>query len=312
MAKDNLSQLKKTPGLSAPLVKLLILFILVVCSTIYVAQRDIQALEVTGAVIPVKPVVKPRLFADIPIVLPTASPSPTLKPTPTDEVPAPGDYCLEVPMLYYHHIEPLAQAKSEGHGQLTVDASIFDIQMNYLVTHGYQTMTSSDVVDALRNHTTLPPKSVVLSFDDGYTDIYTYAYPLFKKYNVHADLMIATGLVGNPDYLTWDQIKDMAGNSLIHIYNHTWSHAALGILPKDKIEFEVNTAEQQIQDHLGIKPLVFTYPYGSMSSLAIQTLQSLGYTGGLSTVGGKLQCESHIMSLHRNAVGNTSLVSYGL
>ncbi|HZE86567.1 MAG TPA: polysaccharide deacetylase family protein, partial [Methylomirabilota bacterium] len=207
---------------------------------------------------------------------PTSSPSAT--PTSTQAVAnlsgnvAGGDFCLNVPVLMYHHVQPLDEANRLGHAQLTVDSGIFDQQMSYLVSRGYQTISSDQLVVALLGRQQLPANSIVITLDDGYDDAYNYAFGIAKKYNINLDLMIPSGLMDNPGYMSWGQLKEMAGNNLIHIYDHTWSHADLGHATQDKIEYEVQTSQSQLQSQLGKVSNVFVYPYGTFSHLAISIL----------------------------------------
>jgi len=238
-----------------------------------------------------------------------------LAETPTKQVllnsGSQRDFCLNVPMLLYHHVQPLAEAKEQGHAQLTVDSGIFDEQMQYLVSNGYNTISSDQVVNALLAHHQLPAKSIVVTLDDGYDDAYNYSFPIAKKYNVNLDWMVPSGLLGNPGYMTWDQLKEAAGNSLIHIYNHSWSHAALGNVDTAKLDQEVMVSNQQLESSLGKKITLFTYPYGTFSETTIAYLKEHGFIGGISTINGTQQCESYIMTLHRTHIGNAPLSSYG-
>lgn len=244
-----------------------------------------------------------------PTLIPTSTPTPTsiLRQVPDQA----SGFCLHVPVVYYHHIQPLDIASKLGHAQLTVDSAIFDQQVSYLVSAGYQTISADDLVHALLTHQQLPGKSIVLTFDDGYDDIYSFAYPILKKYNAVGNLMIPTGLLNNPGYLTWGQLKEMSGNKLIHVYNHTWSHASLGGASKDKIESEVTTASTQLQSNLSITVDVFAYPYGSYSSLAIQILREHNFTAAFTTVPGSWQCDSELMTLPRIRIGNAPMRAYG-
>jgi hypothetical protein len=154
---------------------------------------------------------------------PTAKPL-TVKKVPTQTLPislAPSEttvaaspsagsgYCVTVPVLYYHHVQPLPIALLHGNTKLTVSDTIFATQMQYVASHGYTTITAEALVQAIRDHAQLPPKSLVITLDDGYHDNYTYAYPIFQKYHLTANIMLATGLVGKNDYLTWDEINEM-------------------------------------------------------------------------------------------------------
>jgi peptidoglycan/xylan/chitin deacetylase (PgdA/CDA1 family) len=221
-----------------------------------------------------------------------------------------SDYCINLPILFYHHIEPIADAQKQGHAQFTVDARIFSQQLEYLQEHGYHTVDLEIVVDAIRNHTTLPDKSLVLTFDDGYVDAYTYALPLLKQHNMTGSFMIPTGLMNNPDYMNWDQLKELATS--MSVYSHTWSHANLPSDNHEKQEFEISHAQQELRDNLGKNTNIFTYPYGSFNNEVISLLQQHGYVAGLSTLPGTEQCESYLMTLHRTRIGNAPLFSYGL
>lgn len=243
--------------------------------------------------------------------LTAATPTPTLEPKQVLAVEAQNDFCLNVPILLYHHVQPLDEARALGHAQLTVDSGIFDEQMAYLVAQGYTTISSDQVVSALLAHQQLPQKSIVVTLDDGYDDAYNYSFPIAKKYNINLDWMVPSGLLNNPGYMTWDQLKDASQNSLIHIYNHSWSHAALGDVDNAKLDQEVVLSNQQLESGLGKKISVFTYPYGTFSTSTINYLKEHGFVGGISTINGTQQCESFIMTLHRTHIGNAPLSSYG-
>jgi peptidoglycan/xylan/chitin deacetylase (PgdA/CDA1 family) len=213
----------------------------------------------------------------------------------------------------YHHIQPEETAKSLGQTSLTVDSGMFDQQMAYLAASGYTPIWANELVDALRNHSGLSGKPILITMDDGYADNDTFALPILRKYNIKANLMLASGLVGsNSDMLTWGQVNDMKGSGLVYITNHTWSHWPISNGPQNKIDSEIDTAQSQIQQYTGQSVNIFTYPYGSFNNNAIQTLQRKGYAGAFSEIPGQYQCDSFIMTLHRTRVGNTSLAYYGI
>lgn len=244
------------------------------------------------------------------LTLPSSTPTPTLIPTPTP-VPLVG-YCLNVPVLMYHHIQPNAEAQENGQSALSVDNGEFDLQMGYLMSRGYSIISAQQLVDALINHSGLPSKSIVVMFDDGYRDIYTYAYPILQKYHITANLAVATGLVEGANYVTWSQIEEMSRSGLMHMINHTWSHYAITQGSSDKVRFEIATAKQQLQDHTGQNMNTFVYPYGAINSRAIAALRQEGIQGAFSAIWGHWQCDSFLMALHRTRVGNVPLSYYGL
>jgi peptidoglycan/xylan/chitin deacetylase (PgdA/CDA1 family) len=242
---------------------------------------------------------------------PLISPYPDVTITPTP-VPLTG-FCLHVPILTYHHIQPEAVAKELGQTSLTVDSGVFDQQMAYLVASGYTPIWANELINALLTHSQLPGKPVMVTMDDGYADNAVYALPVLQKYGIKANLMLISGLVGgNSDMLAWEQVNQMKGSGLIYFTNHTWSHYGIANGPQSKIENEIDTAQGQIQRYTGQTVNVFTYPYGMFNNNAIQTLQRKGYIGAYSTIPGQYQCDSFIMALHRTRIGNGSLSSYGI
>lgn len=223
-----------------------------------------------------------------------------------------NDFCLNAPVLFYHHIEPYEIAKAAWHEQFTVDSAIFDAQMAYLSQKGYHSITAEELALAVLSGSPLPQKAIVLTFDDGYADFYKYAYPILNKYGMKGNLMISTGLLENPNYLTWAQLKEMQTSGNIFAYNHTWSHASLTKSSREKVEYEVQTAKKQLEDNLGKPQKIFTYPYGNYDSQSESYLAKSGFIAAFSTNPGTLQCKSYAMSLHRTRIGNSPLSTYGL
>jgi peptidoglycan/xylan/chitin deacetylase (PgdA/CDA1 family) len=171
---------------------------------------------------------------------------------------------------------------------------------------------ANELVNALLAHSQLPGKPILITMDDGYADNDTYSLPVLKKYGFKANLMLASGLVGaNSDMLNWSQVNDMKNNG-VYVTNHTWSHYSINHGTQDKIESEIDTAQNQIQQYTGQTVNIFTYPYGAFNSNAIATLQRKGYLGAFSEIPGQYQCDSFIMTLHRTRIGNTSLSYYGI
>jgi len=223
----------------------------------------------------------------------------------------PAGFCLNVPILMYHHIQPQSIAAQKWQTALNVDTTVFESQMAYLINSGYQTISLDQLVQALENQQKLN-KVAVLTFDDGYRDFYTYAFTIFKKYNLRANLFISTGLVENEDYLTWDQLKEMYSSGLVSAYNHTWSHANLALASQVKMGSEIQTAQRQLADNLGTSPKIFAYPYGQINQNIINYLSQNGFLAAVSTIQGKNQRKSNIFSLQRIRIGNSHLRSYGL
>src|SRR5689334_9879392 len=94
--------------------------------------------------------------------------------------------CAVVPTLMYHHVEDTALAKAEGHAQLTDDTKFFRKHMQYLKDKNYTVISMQDLVDFFNTGKKLPPKPVLLTFDDGYIDFFTDAWPILKEFGFKA------------------------------------------------------------------------------------------------------------------------------
>ena len=266
-----------------------------------------------------KQVINSKAFASS-LVKVTEFATPTQPPTPTPTVTPTPDYgyCLNVPVLMYHHTMPWGIAMQKGQTSLDVDSGIFDQQIGYLATHGFTFIFAEDVIHAIKNHTALPPKSISVTLDDGYDDVYAYAFQTLKKYNAKATVMVPTGLLGNSSagnsYYNWGQLQEMVNSGLISVGNHTWSHYPMGSKDATKDQYEVTTAQQELQQFLGKNPDVFAYPYGTnaLNTRIWSLLQHDGFAGAFSTIGGTVQCESYIYALRRTRVGNIPFPAFGI
>ncbi|MBA3723744.1 MAG: polysaccharide deacetylase family protein [Candidatus Levybacteria bacterium] len=221
------------------------------------------------------------------------------------------DYCIDVPVVTYHHIQPLEMAEKLGHKVLTVDNQMFENQIKYLSENGYTALDAHDLVYALQTQTPLPEKSIIITIDDGYDDNYTYAFMVAKKYQFIMNFMIPTGLIGKSGYMQWEHLQELKESPYATIYNHTNSHAPLGYITKDNIINEVTTANEQLALHLGLENKIVTYPYGAYDDEAVQTLQELDISAAFSTDNGRTHCLSNIMKLPRMRIGNAPMNFYG-
>jgi len=259
-------------------------------------------------------VIKQTFFTPKLVTIAVISPYPTNYPNNNNVPPQKNlGFCLYVPVLTYHHIQPENEAIYKKQTSLSVDNGMFDQQMAYLIQKGYTPIFANELAQALISHTQLPGKPIMVTMDDGYADNDIYALPVLKKYNIKANLMLATGLVGsNADMLNWSQVNDMKSSGLFYFTNHTWSHFSLNSGTIEKKQQEITLAQNQIKDNLGQDVNIITYPYGSFNDAAINVLRQLGYVAGFSTIPGSYQCDSFIMTLHRLHIGNAPLSSYGI
>jgi peptidoglycan/xylan/chitin deacetylase (PgdA/CDA1 family) len=210
----------------------------------------------------------------------------------------------------YHHVNSLT-GKQATSLSLTVKTEIFEEQMNFLTQKGYQPINPKQLYDGL-NGNSLPDKSILITFDDGYVDNFNDAFPILKTHNFKFTIFLPTGLMNSgPDYLTWAQLKEMGSSGLLTAGAHTWSHKALVNLSPEKLKTEVSLSKKQIEDFYGGPVEAFAYPYGSDNKAVEEELRNESFLMAFLTTRG-LQCAKLPFEFHRIRIGNASLVSYGI
>jgi peptidoglycan/xylan/chitin deacetylase (PgdA/CDA1 family) len=243
-------------------------------------------------------------------IQPSPTPTPTPRPLTFAEMNAKYGPCVSVPVVFYHHVQTEEAAKPKNQVGLSVFTDQFRAQMQYLKDKGYNPIAANDVARFFDEGVGIPKKSIILTFDDGYEDFYTDAYPILKEFGFKATVFVPTGLMENPDYLHWSQIADMAGSGLIYFGNHTWSHHNAAT-SKDVVSREISTADTQLKDHNLDVDKIFAYPYGTGSKIAEDFLTSLNYKLAFTTRPGNILCKQQRLSLPRFRIGNGSMARYG-
>lgn len=210
----------------------------------------------------------------------------------------PGE--IFIPILMYHHIRVNPRPYDSTWASLNVSPSLLDSELNYLVNNGYHVITLDDLENALVNGGSLPDNPIVLTFDDGYENFYTDAYPILKKHNLKATIFVITqGVANNAAYLTWPQIKEMNDSGLITIGAHTQHHPNLPDLTDALIQNEIVGSRDDIKNHLGSNPKWFAYPYGSYTNFIVSEVRTAGFSGAVSTIFSAIQNKERLYLLPR-------------
>lgn len=203
----------------------------------------------------------------------------------------------KVPILMYHYISdvPANDPNKPLRASLSVNPTLFGQQMDYLKSRGYQTITFNQLFDALYYDGPLPAKPIILTFDDGYEDSYTAAFPILKAHNYSGMFYIVTGKVGWQGQMTWDQLREMSASGM-QMGSHTIHHVDIGSVLQeshDQAEQEVNISQLDLQKHLGIPIQQFCYPSGepfkhgstALRQAAMTLLSQNGYVGATTDPG---------------------------
>lgn len=183
----------------------------------------------------------------VPVLTPTLPPTPEPTPEPTEE---PG---IRVPILMYHCVD----TEIRGLERLYVTPENMEKQLKYLAENGYTTITFEDL-----DHLEEIPKPVMLTFDDGYKDNYTYLYPLLQKYHARATIFVITDMIWSENFMTPAQIKEMSDSGLVSIQSHTQTHPNLTTLSEEELIREFTHSANVLEQITGRRPFALAYPMG--------------------------------------------------
>jgi peptidoglycan/xylan/chitin deacetylase (PgdA/CDA1 family) len=222
------------------------------------------------------PLPLPAINQGVPILLPDPNDREIGRGVSEGIIPL-GRSHLYVPILMYHYIQDLPRAYDQLTFNLTVTPAHFTLQMQWLATHGYHSITFDDLRAYFGGETDLPSKPVVITLDDGYRDLYTTAYPVLAKFGLKAVAYIVTSFVNRPRYVTTSMILEMDRNG-IEIASHTVDHANIAHENVPEITYEVLAAKQWLENLLGHPVVDFAYPSGRFNATDEQVLADEGYS----------------------------------
>lgn len=206
---------------------------------------------------------------------------------------------FKIPIVMYHYVEYVQDAGDLIRKRLDIIPSTFERHLKDLKNAGYDTYFVKDVPEILIGNIHYSPKSVVLSFDDGYEDFYTVVFPLLKKYHMRATLYVIYDFIGRKGFVTKAQIEELINSDLVEIGSHTLDHLYLKGLPDKVVEKQIKESKKKFEEDYHIKIFTFAYPYGAMSPYAILQVKEAGYTTAASVISGTLQSEENLFFLSR-------------
>jgi peptidoglycan/xylan/chitin deacetylase (PgdA/CDA1 family) len=235
------------------------------------------------------PATTPVLVAAIhPVVVPVSN---LIPPSATHEyfishlqvVPV-GRWNLTLPILMYHYIRKPPSQRSDWLGyKLSISPGDFAAQMDWLARNGFHTVDFNDVRAYFAGTRPLPTKPVVITFDDGYADLYSAAFPILAEHDFKAVAYIVSGFLGWPGYVTADQVVQLDHNG-IEIASHTVHHADLARSAPGNVWRELTESKQALEQLVGHPILDFAYPSGKFNAQVVSAVRQAGYDTAVTTM----------------------------
>lgn len=211
-----------------------------------------------------------------------------------------------LPVLMYHHV-------SDRPGLVTLSPHTFREQMKWLATSGWKTVTAAEVESFYRGGS-LPRKSVMLTFDDGWLDNWFCVFPVLKEFGLHAHVFLITGLLGDGSVrlacgnrddeasyshrecerlieqgradevmLRWSEVREMRSSGLVEFHPHTHTHRRWDALPyvttpTDFIKSDILLSRERMKEMLGSCSQHLCWPEGYYTREYIRVAEALGFS----------------------------------
>jgi len=216
-----------------------------------------------------------------------------------------------IPVLSYHNFS------TNGSNQVTVSQAMFDQQMRLLKDKEYRVISMDQFFDFLEFKSALPPKSVVITIDDGWRSAYEIAFPILKKYEYPATLFIYADMITDTSKtLSWGLLQEMVDHGM-DVQCHTKSHRNLTLPGKKEsfknyfanLEKELSACKHLIKRKLNREVKYLAYPYGDTNSLVIELAKKLGYRGAFTSKRGSNPFFVHNYRVNRSMVYGDSTLS---
>ncbi len=179
--------------------------------------------------------------------------------------------------MCYHQIRDWRSSDSKQAKDYIVPVARFEEQIKMLADSGYQTILPDQLLDYLNNGRPLPPKPVMLTFDDTVLDQYTTALPVLEKYGYKGVFFVMTVSLGRPRYMTRAQVKELSDKGH-EIGSHTWDHHNVKKYEGTDWLTQIEKPTRQLEEITGKPIKYFAYPFGLWNEQAIPELKQRGMT----------------------------------
>lgn len=226
-----------------------------------------------------------------------------------------------VPILMYHQVSEHPHSLFRKY---TLTPGEFASQMRWLAWFGYHPVTLDQVLAARAGETLLPPRSVVLTFDDGFQECVQHAVPILQRYGFTATFYLVTGLMGRESswlepqlnmsfpLIGWDTARRLQALGF-QCGAHSITHPHLTDLSRGACSEEVHGARLSIEDRLGVPIYHLAYPYGAYDEKVREIAIGAGYRSACSVRIGFSSGDDDAMALHRVPInGQDTLVDFAM
>ncbi len=230
-----------------------------------------------------------------------------------------GDDAETVNVLCYHRFQPRSpgSVKNKVYGDTySVNMDDFEKQMQFLKDGGYTVVPMKSLLGWIDGREKLPEKAVVITVDDGYSSVYTKAFPLLKELKYPFTLYLypqfypAAGSSLKPD-----AVKKMRESGLVDFGSHSMTHPILtrwgNKSEKEYLDFlkkEIVDSKAELEKKLGFEVDTIAYPFGTYSANTLPFAVKAGYKAGFSVVASYCMKTDNRYALKRTMIFNKTSI----
>jgi len=222
-----------------------------------------------------------------------------------DDKPYPKVETYNIPVLMYHYVRD-ASGEDEVGQKLSVSPQNFEAHLAWLKENDFKTLSLSDLADSDRTMLSKINgegyRPIVITFDDGYDNAYTQAFPLLKKYDFTGTFFIIRNFVDRAEYMNQSQIDALAKAGM-EIGSHTLTHPDLTDLDSGQALAQITQSKLDSE--------VFCYPSGRYNDRIKDLVKDAGYVAAVTTKSGLVTQESRLFDLPRIRINDISGEAFG-
>jgi len=200
------------------------------------------------------------------------------------------------------HIFVLHRFNDARYPSTSISTEQLIADFEYIQKNGYKVVTLNQITDKLNKGEYLPDNWVAFTIDDGYRSFYESGYEIFKKFNYPFTLFLYTEPIDKnyPDFMSWDEVRDIKSGNEIGIHSH--GHPHLTHLEPLHIMKDTQASIETFKKNLKLLPNYYAYPYGEHNIDSKEIIQAFGFKAIFNQTTGAVSRDSDLFNINRIAL----------